>query len=392
MATVVAAGWPLSNYAMDALVELGGDDAAAQLERISLGTEYVEGERDAALPRIGKVGGEKARAILLRELDAAKTEERKLAAAEGLVFLGDPTALPMLRAAWQIRRDERALTLLSRAKDDVAFAELEGRLRAPIESEERRIQALMMLEPFTPERKRELLRVAGAAPMPRDVRVEALAQLWRAGDPADREQILRMLRTEGKDAREDRMIAALVLGRFRDPAHTKALLVAEEALRSDAEIRTIVLRGVLLSGGPDGAEAVIRAMAEDPSPHGTLDSIAYQLSLMVAAADRPLLDAMAPRIRDALTGRLGKPGPMATGSLIRLAPRACGPEVGSILEPFLLQDDRHLREAAADALVDCPGDRTVAALKTAWWRRQDDFTRLALRRSLERVVLVRPMR
>jgi hypothetical protein len=395
IASVVAAGWPLSNFAMQALVDLGGDEAVAQLERISQGAEFVPAERDAALPRIGRVGGEKARAILSREFRDAKTDDRRRAAAEGLVAMRDPSPLPYLREQWEKQRDERALALLARAGDDVAFAELESRLRAPIETEERRLQALTFLEPYPAARRREILRLAGAAPSPREVRVEAWTQLWNAGDTTDREDLLRMLRAEGADAREGTMVAALVLGRLRDPVHTKALLVAlatEGPNRSDRELRVALLRAVILSGDPEGAETVVRAMAEDQSPYGSKESVAFELSVMFGQSTRPFLNAAAPHLRAALENRLGAPGQMARIELLQIGARACGADLAPVVEPLLTDPDPKLREAAAVAIVDAAGPRSVAALKAAWWKLRDPADRAALRRALERVVLAPPVK
>jgi hypothetical protein len=113
---------------------------------------------------------------------------------------------------------------------------------------------------------------------------------------------------------------------------------------------------------------------------------------MFTEAKKPFLDAIAPFVRDALEGRLGSPGPMARVQLLLVAGRACGREITPRVEACLADDDRQMRETAAAVIVNVPGPNSVAALKNAWWRRQDAVTRGALHRALERVVLSQPVK
>jgi hypothetical protein len=64
---------------------------------------------------------------------------------------------------------------------------------------------------------------------------------------------------------------------------------------------------------------------------------------------------------------------------------ACGAEAAPVVEPFLLHEHRFVRETAADALAHVAGPDTERALRTAWWTLQDDFTRNAISRTLERI-------
>ncbi|MCE9635733.1 MAG: HEAT repeat domain-containing protein [Planctomycetes bacterium] len=392
IASIAARNWPAPKYAMDAIVALGGDAAVAQLERIAGGDEFLEGVQDQAVARMGLIGGDRAKATLLREFASAVRPDRTIAAAEGLIAMGDMTPLATLRSMWAIQRDQRALTLLARAKDDLAFTELEARVRAPVESEDRRIQALVMIDPFPAPRRLELMRYAADAAMPREVRIEAWSQLWRDGDATDRDGLLRLLRSDGASAREDRIVAALVAGRVRDPSLGAPLAKAEALARADREARAIMLRAMVLCGGLDTLDIVVGAMAGDTSAQLAPDSIAYEIEVVLAEAPRPFLKAMGPLLLRALGGKQGSTGPMATRQMLMAVGFSCGPEASSVVESYLTHEDRHIRETAADVLVVVGGPTAIAALKNAWWRRQDKFTRAEIARALERLAIATPVR
>lgn len=392
IADVAKDSWPAPAWALETLVALGGEDAVAEVERIATSPEFLSGAQEQALASLGLLGGERARTVLLREFAAAVTDERILAAAQGLVAMGDPTPLPKLREMLAKNGDDRALNLLARAHDDAAFKELERRLRAPLESEARQVQALAILAYFPFDQRASLLRFAAAAGRPRDVRVAAWDQLLADGGPAEAAAACAMLRAEGAAAKEDRYVAALAASRLHDPATVQALLAAEKANRDDHELRAILLRSLALTGAPEAAETVVRAIASDPTEHAGPDSMAYQIWQMIPASTQAFRAAAAPWVVQALQGKLGPLAGSAKLHLILTAAATCGTEVEPLLEPYLVDDNHNLREAATTAVVNVATDSTAAALRTAWWRKQDQFTRSDLARALRRVELARPVR
>lgn len=398
IARTASQSWPIPRVAMEVLAAVGGDDAITELERIAMApaTDAERGAiRDEALAHLGVIGGERARAILRRELDAAGDDSRLVEASNGLLRMGDAAPRARLREMLRLARDERALVLLARAADEAAFAELEARLRAPLESEDRRREAVGLLSTFPFAQRAPLLRVAAAAPMPRSVRADAWVQLVEDGTQSELDDLVRLLRSSGPDAREDRVVATLALARVTAPSVTPALLAAEAAQRDDLEVRAMILRALMLSGAPDGAATVVGAMAADPSPHGKPDALAYELALTLSKAPATFRTAAGPFVLAALradAGPGGPAGPSARHNLIIAARHCCGAEAAPMLEPFLVHDDRHCREAAAEALGDAPGPTTLAALRNAWWRRQDALTRSAIQRALQRAELAVPVR
>ena len=341
---------------------------------------------------LGRHGGPRAVGIL-RGLWERGPEGERMAAAEGLVTAGDLTPVETLRAAWTSRRDEVALILLARAADDVAFRALDARLRDPFESPVRKVEAVTLLASFPAERKAALLRqIAQDARQQRDVRVEAWEALVRAGGGDDEAVLLRMLRAEGPSAQEDRYVAALVLGRLRRTQHASALIEASRREDSTAEVRTKVLSALALCGASEGAETLVAALVADPSPHESADSVAVNLGVTLAAPPAPLAKLLAPLVQDALEGRRGPLGPRAKFELVVLAGRVCGSEVVPLLEQFLTDEDRHVRSAATRVLAYLRGPTTEAALRTAWWKPQDPYTRGAIAETLLRLSLDTPVR
>lgn len=391
IADVAKDSWPAPVWALDALVALGGDDAVEQVVRVATSPEFLAGAQEQALASLGRLGGERAREVLRREFEAAVSEERIIAAAQGLVEMKDPTPIPKLRAMLAANGDDRALNLLARAQDDAALAELESRLRAPIESEARQAQALAMLAYFPYERRAAILRFASTAGRPRDVRVAAWEQRVVDGGPTEGAEARNLLRAEGAAAKEDRYVAALVLSRLKDAATVQALLAAEKANRDDHELRAILLRSLALTGAPEAAETVVRAIASDPSAHAGPESLGFQIWQMIPVSAPAFRTAAAPWVRQGLEGKLGPLSGSAKLHLILAAAATCGPEIEPLLAPYLTDENRHLREATSTAIVNVATSTTAAALRNAWWRKQDAFTRTDLERALRRVALVRPV-
>lgn len=389
---IATESWPAPRYALNALSRLGGAEAVAELERLAMAKDLPVGVADLALAQMGTIGGERAREVLLREMDAAEGGDRFIAAAEGLVAMGDPAPVPRLRETLLAGRSEQALALLARARDADARAELDARIRGPLESAERREIALRMLESFPIAERVELLRHAAASRNPREVRVEAWRQLVKDGDPSDRDDLVRLLHAEGPNRREDRFVAALALATWQNPASGRALAAAEAAATDDEELRTILLRALVIVGDPGTAEAVVRSMASDPAEPGTGNARAFEAAILFQRPPQGFRDAVAPWVVKALRGELGTVAPKAMASLVLAARAACGRDAAGAIEPFLTHPDRHLASAAAAALVDLAGPNSLAALRNAWWHPQAADTRDEIVRSLERILLAHPVR
>lgn len=394
--TAAGAAHPVPYYACDALAKIGGDEAVEALARVARSEGAGPTARAQAILALGRLGGRKAVEIL-RKLWEEATGDERVAAAQALITAGDRTPVEALRAEWTSRRDEISLALLAYAVDDLALRELAARLRDPLETAVRKVEAIGRLERYPAERKTGLLREIARDPrQERDVRVEAWDALVRCGDPADEADLLRLLRAEGASAQDDRYVAALVLGRLRRPGHARVLL--EAAARDDvgAEVRTKILCALALTGSPDGAEALVAAFVSDGSKHEDSGSASVDLGAVLERPPPELRAALAPLVlatlrQDAL--RSGKVlGPRARHELVVLAGRVCGSEAAAVVEPLLAHPDRHVRAAAARVLALVGGRDTERALRAAWWAQQDPYTRTAIAETLLRLSLDAPVR
>jgi HEAT repeat protein len=346
-----------------------------------------------ALTALGRMEDERS-GELLRALFRAADGDDRLAAAEGLVARGDPTPTTYLLGLWKDTRDERALVLLARAADPTAFAELERRLRDPLDTTPiRHLTAIALLEAYPATRRSELLRhVAEDRSRVRDVRAAAWVLLMRGGGADEERDLVRLLRSEGPHAQEDRIVAALAMGELRRVAFARPLVEALGREGHSPESRTFLLRALALTGSEEGAETLVRAVVSDPSELGASGSIAYEIGATLAAAGPELTAALRPLVEKAVRGELGATGRRATFELLDLHAKCAGNEAAPTLERHLTHQDRNLRDRAAELLLVVHGPTTERSLRTAWWTRQDPYTRATIARALERLPLADPVR
>ena len=271
--------------------------------------------------------------------------------------------------------------MLAQARDPRALSEIGRQMRSAIDVD-RRSELVKMLKPYTLAEQRDALELAAGPDSPWEARADALEALARLDAPGILDRIHQLL---ASDDRRDRHPAVLVVGRLRRPESAGPLLEALRRPDEDAEMRVFLLRGLVLVGDPESADDVVLAIAKDEADYFDPMGVAFSVVTVLTEAPAEFLEALGPEVIRALKGAHGPPRQSGLLHLVRATAVCCGSEAAPVVEPLLLHEDRHIREAAADVLATVGGPNTDRELRIAWWRLQDEYTRLAIRRTLERL-------
>ena len=210
---------------------------------------------------------------------------------------------------------------------------------------------------------------------------ESLAALDAAGAVDARPKALALLQSPAADRRYG---AALVLGRWRDPAAVKPL--AERlAKEPDPAPGRKMCDALGLIGDPAGAPALVAFLASEPNPDPGASLLAFQ-----AASN--LRGAMAATVSKDLAAlvRGGRTRAIRFHAARALGRAAGSPEARPALEALLRDADPSLRASAAEALGDLGDAAARDALAQAYAREIDDETARAAWEAILRLDLGSP--
>lgn len=376
---------PVPRYALAALAKIGGPrcaraamDAVERMEPRWTGLGYVA---------LGKMGGEDVIAFLAKAYESQDDPDLRMAAAEGLLVAGDDTPRPWLRSELDRLAEgsplgEAALQVLANAGDPAALPVLAERVRDRFDAP-RAEAAVELLANYALADKEALLQEASGPGNSLDTRLDAWEGLVRSESGGAYEDLLELLQATGPTARDEHRIALLVLGRLQRkgalPALKRFLAFVDP---TDVERRSLALRALLLGGDPAAAPTIVKAVVADDNDYGT-GGVAFNVYTGLGGAAHALKDALAPELVAALQGEYGTAKRNGLQHLILSAGVCCGPEIAPVVEPFVMHDDREIREAAISVLVFRGREESVHVLRQAWRRRQDEYTRDQLRHALE---------
>jgi HEAT repeat protein len=214
-----------------------------------------------------------------------------------------------------------------------------------------------------------------------EIRIDAFEALVRAGAPG----ALRRLEdfVEKGDLRSANL-AALVFGRVRLPEAAPSLVAAARRTDVDEDTRTMCLRAVVLSGAPEHAETVVRAMAQDRVGFEARKSAAQNIASRLADATPEFRKAAGEAFVRALGGSFGSLGGAGLVQIELATPSCCGEESAAALAPYLTHADSPVRLAAAEALGHVASADTERDLRAAWWTSADPAFRAAIGTAIER--------
>ena len=231
----------------------------------------------------------------------------------------------------------------------------------------------------------------GRAGEPVDTRVSAWDQMVRKGPPTAYADLRAMLLAPGPAGADERRVAALVLGRLRRADSADVLIDAISRLDATETLeRSLYLRALCLTGSPDGAEVVARAVAADDTPFG-LGGTAFDVF-------QGALGELSPELRRVYGEQFVRAlaeefGPVSgTGlQVLLLAMPTCGTvEAAARIERYVHHEEREIRAAAVTALAFVGRPQSVDVLVRAWRKKQDDLLRENLRDALEKLQHRRP--
>ena len=207
---------------------------------------------------------------------------------------------------------------------------------------------------------------------------ESLAALDASGAADARAKALSLL---DSPSAERRYGAALVLGRWKDPAAVKPL-ADRLAREQDPSPGRKICDALGLVGDPAGAPALVAYLASEPSPDPASALLAWQAASNLRG---PMAAAVAKDLAALVRGGRSR--------AIRFhAARALGRAAGSAdargpLEELLRDRDPALRASAADALGDLGDAAARDALAQAYARESDDESARAQRDAILRLDL-----
>jgi hypothetical protein len=314
----------------------------------------------------------------------------RFAAADVMVGWNEPRPVPWLESlvasppAGAFDFADAALGVLAKARHEGALARIGATAADALAGTSARVIAVRRLAPYRLEAKLEFLTSAAAPSAGADpeVVVEAMDALVRAGAPGGMERLEHLVR-EG-DATSG-TAAALVLGRVRRREAAPALVDAIRRKDQSDEMRALYLRALVLSGAPETAGVVVRAIAEDRVPYDAPLSLAYNAGAMLGETGPEFRAALGAELVRVLRGDLG---PLAGAGLVqslRAAGICCGPEASSAIASYLVHADAEVRLSAALALGYTAGPDAERDLRAAWFRCRDEPSRSAIAKAMERV-------
>jgi hypothetical protein len=373
--------------ALGALAKIGGDDAAEEALRVIRESPAVDAP--AAIGAAAGLRSDRFHAALAAMFATETNLAVRFAAADALVAGGDASPEPWLLSLVRspppgpLDYADAALGVLAKLRNAEALAKIGATLADSLAGVPARVMAVRRLESYPIEARRAWLQSAAASRVPGDdeVRVEALDSLVRAGAPGAADTLSRTVR-EGDDAAAT--VGALVCGRVRRADTAPAL--TESLRRKDLteETRALCLRALVLSGAPDAAETVARAMAADRGPEDEPVSMAHNAGAMLGDANPEFRTALGRQLVRALAGEFGPPAGAGLVALVRAAGLCCGPEASATLAARLEDADPAVRANAALALGYAAGPDTERDLRAAWWRARDAGEREVIATAMER--------
>lgn len=380
--------YPIPQYAMTALVAIG-TDAAESAARDAV-RRMEPGQRAFGYVAIAKLARPGVVEFLEQAFETEERPETRLGAAEGLVHCGRDLPLPWLReeldrAPYGSPHHEAVLRVLALARDEAALGVYTQRAEDMLETGKRRANALEALQPFEYAPLRATLVRCGRSGLPVDTRVEAWHQLVVKGPGSHYDDLRSMLLVPGPAASEDRRVAALVLGRLRRPDAASPLIDALARLdATERDERSLYLRALCLTGSPEAAETVARAVAADHAGFG-LGGTAFDVYGVLGDLTPELRSALGAQFRRALAGELGELGGSGLQILLLAMPSCGSRDAAAAIERFVLHDEREIREAAVTALSFVGRPDSLPVLLRAWRSPQDDLLRDVLRDAIEKL-------
>ena len=374
--------YPIPQYAMTALAAIGtqaaedaAKDAVTRMDADQRGFGYV------ALAQMARPGI----VDYLKQAFAMETDPRtKLAAAEGLVRSDDTSPTDWLRSELEhttpgSTQFEGALAVLAQAQHEVAHRILADRAEDRLDTGKRRANAIEALAPFSYEMLKSTLVRCGRAGEPVDARVAAWDQMVRKGPRAAYEDLLAMLLAPGAGGSDDRRVAALVLGRLERPESAPALIDGLARLdATEKEERSLYLRALCLTGSPDAAEVVARAVAADHTGFGR-GGTAFDVFGVLGDLAPDVRAQFGVQFERALAEEFGPVAGSGLQVLLIAMPTCAGPDAAPRIERFVHHEEREIRDSAITALAFVGRPRSLDVLTRAWHKKQDDLLRANLR-------------
>lgn len=388
-----------SRIPFHALEFLGGlRHESARVALLGLAQSGPEAYRGVAWAQLAKHDTPETRAALRTAFDAEPDGDVKRFIAGALALLGDPHPAPWLLGVHMEKAPgdpdfEHAQRALSFLRDDRAFTVIESRLADQFD-DGARLLAVTQLPPYEPERVIPVLRGLLEKGPGIDVRVHAWEQWIALGQDPGHRELLSLLGRAGRESSEDRLVALLVIGRLRDPAHVEPLLQALPRVVEGPEARTergYILRALALIGAVEAIPTLVDAIVADTTPldGSVMDSMAYQLWSVLQPAKDEVASALAAEVARALD----EGGDTLTGAGLSHLLLLAGAHGDATMAPrvarHLSHADWRVREAAITALMTLGGPTARADLLAAWRRPQPSPTRALLRLALERVHFLR---
>ena len=373
--------------ALAALTTIGTDDAAT--EALSLIESMPLSEATVAYGIVAEFPSERIHAALAASFAAETNLALRFAAADALATRGDPSVVPWLESLLRspppanVDYADAALGALAKLRHPGALDRIGAAAAGTLSGADARVAAIRRLEAYPLAEKREFLEAAAlsVAGNDDDVKLEALDALWRAGQPDMLERLGKLVREGDRGAA---FASALVFGRIRRVEAGPALVDAVRRTDLDDEMRALFLRALVLSGAPDTAEFVVRAIAGDHVAYDAPLSLAYNAGAMLSDASASFRAAIAPHLVRALRGEWGALSGAGLVQTIRAAGLCCGADALPALAPFLTHADTIVRMNAALAIGWSAGAAAERDLRAAWWRVGDGESRTAIRTAMER--------
>jgi len=371
----------------EALATIGGDEGASEAIRLVRSAPV-----DEAAALYGALAGFRQPAIhaLLAEAFASAVDPAvRIMAADALLAGGDPAPTTWLESVvaapppGPVDFADAALAALARARHPGALRRIGAVVADAMEDPKRRIAMLERLAPYPLEAKLPYLSSAAAdvAGAGDEIRVDVYEALVRAGAPGVVDRLRSFV--EKGDLRSANL-AALVFGRVRLPEAGRSLLEASRRSDVDDDTRTMLLRAVVLSGSPEHAADVVRAMAQDRVGYDARKSRAQNIASQFGESSPAFRKAAGAALVQALTGEFGG---LAGAGLVQIelsTVACCGEEAAPALSRYLTHADLPVRLAAAAALGYVASADTERDLRAAWWTSADPAFRSALATAIER--------
>jgi HEAT repeat protein len=278
---------------------------------------------------------------------------------------------------------DAALAALARARHPGALRRIGAVVADAMEDPKRRTAMLERLAPYALDAKRAFLEAAAADVQGAgdEIRIDAYEALVRADAPGVVERLRSFV--EKGDLRSANL-AALVFGRVRLPEAGRSLLEASRRSDVDDDTRTMCLRAVVLSGSPEHAADVVRAMARDRVGYDARKSDAQNIASQFGESTPAFRTAAGAALVQALSGEFGG---LAGAGLVQIelsTVACCGEEAAPALARYLTHADLPVRLAAAAALGYVASADTERDLRAAWWTSADPAFRSALATAIER--------